>query len=113
MGVIVFSYKKSDYDDKAQSFLKYFYSSITKNKRLSIQVNTKEVYNSYLTRLKSLGCKIINSKIENGEIIKFYEGSTIIINVRVATLKDEFASTKTFYTFSLFEKDDYYRNFTD
>lgn len=111
MGIIVLAYNKSNYDDKAQSFIKYYYSNKSKNKRLNIQVNKKDIYNLYLTKLKSLGYKILNSKIENGEIIKIYEGKTIIIEITVATQKDGLENTKTYYNFFLVEKDDYYANF--
>ncbi|WP_433812093.1 hypothetical protein [Flavobacterium johnsoniae] len=110
LGLVTFAFDKSNYDDKAQSFLRYFYSDKSESKRIQIQVNKKEIYNSYLTKLKSLEYKIINSKIENGKIIKIYEGAKIIIEIRIATQKEGLDNTKTYYTLFFVEKDDYYRN---
>jgi hypothetical protein len=72
MGTATFAYKKSNYDDAAQSFLYFIYSGYSDRKRIGLQINKVEIYNSYLSRLKNLGCLLIDSKIKDGEIIKVY-----------------------------------------
>jgi len=111
LGTMTFAYKKSEYDDKAQSFLNYYYSPITGRKRLNIQINKKENYNLYLSKLKTLGVRIITSKIKDGEIYKTYQGPTTTIQVVVAT-QSEYSSTKTTYSFFILDNEDYVINFS-
>lgn len=110
LGNVVFAYKKNAYDDSAQAFIKYFYNDDFSTVRVNIQVAKKETYNSYLARLKSLGCKLINSSIKDNEILKVYKGATTTILVTIGTQKNEFESTNTFYNFFVVENLDYMLN---
>ena len=113
LGDVVFVYKKNEYDDSAQAFIKYFYNDDFSTVRVNMQVARKEIYNLYLARIKSLGCKLIKSSIEDNEIIKIYKGATTTILVTIATQKDEFESTKTFYNFFIVENLDYMLNISE
>ncbi|UOK42171.1 MULTISPECIES: hypothetical protein [Flavobacterium] len=110
LGSATFAYKKSTYDDKAQSFITYFYSDNSSEKKMSVQVNSKEKYTSYLARIKALGCKLIDSEMSEGSLIKTYQGLTTTFKIEITTTVDDFSSsTKTVYFFILIDNE-YYNN---
>lgn len=105
-GSATFAYKKSSYDDKAQSFITYYYSEDNNEKRLSIQIVNKATYNAFLNRVKALGCKLINSEISDGSIIKTYKGQSTTIKIGISTTKEEFSeTTRTYYSFLFTENE--------
>lgn len=111
LGKVVFSYDKNNFNDEAQSFINYYYSEETNRKRIGIQLTKTEKYNDFITKIKSFGCKVIDSRIEENQIVKVYQGSTITFEVRVTTQKNDFNSTNTSYLVFIFENDDYNINF--
>ena len=113
MGNATFTYKKNDYDDTAQSFLNFLYSSYSLRKRITIQVNKVEAYNSYISRIKSLGCKLVNSKIKEGDIVKIYRGPSTTFQITTSTVTNDFNSRKTVYHFLICDNDDYIENFLE
>ena len=106
MGIANFAFEKSSYNDRAQAFMTYYYSSHSGRTRLDLQVHKKDIYTGYINRLKALGCKLIKSKIEDNKIIKVYRGKTTTIEISVATQKDSFGSTETAYHFFITENED-------
>jgi hypothetical protein len=108
LGNISFAYNKGIYDDKAESFINYYYSSISNlYNRISIQVNKVSNYNIYIARIKALGYKLQKSFIEDGDLVKVYQSSNTTIKVSTSTQNDDFISTKTSYTFSILNTLDY------
>lgn len=94
------------------SILTYFYSQNSYRKRISIQITNKEKYNNYISKIKTLGFKLKNSKVVEGEILKLYQGKTTTIEIRVAN--DKFLNTGiVFYTFFIVDNLDYQNNFSD
>ncbi|MCB9823340.1 hypothetical protein H6802_00025 [Candidatus Nomurabacteria bacterium] len=85
LGKATFTYNKSDMSDIAESFLTFFYSNYSDKTRISIQVNKKAKYNEYINAIKSFGCKLIKSKVENGNIVKVYRGATTTFEVTSST----------------------------
>jgi hypothetical protein len=113
MGTATFAYKKSEFDDTAQSFLYFMYSGFSERRRLALQINRVETYNAYLSRVKSLGCNLVESKISDGDIVKIYRGQTTTIQITTSTVKNDFDSKKTVYNFFICENEDYIRNFQE
>ena len=114
LGNARFAYGKSNYDDKAEAFIKYLYSENTGRKRISLQIHKKDKYNLYLARIKTLGCKLIKSKISDNGIEKIYQGATTTFIIDVKTQSEEYSSaTKTIYHFFIIENSDYEVNFKD
>ena len=114
LGNARFAYGKSNYDDKAEAFIKYLYSETTGRKRISLQIHKKDKYNLYLARIKTLGCKLIKSKISDNGIEKIYQGATTTFIIDVKTQSEEYSSaTKTIYHFFIIENSDYEVNFKD
>ena len=114
LGNARFAYGKSNYDDKAEAFIKYLYSENTGRKRISLQIHKKDKYNLYLARIKTLGCKLIKSKISDNGIEKIYQGATTTFIIDVKTQSEEFSSsTKTIYHFFIIENSDYELNYKD
>lgn len=85
LGNATFTYNKSDMSDLAESFLIYYYSSYSDKTRISIQVNKKLKYNEYINSIKGYGCKLINSEIKDGRIVKVYRGATTTFRVSSST----------------------------
>jgi len=109
MGTLSFAYNKSNYDDKAESFLQYYYNNeSTSRNRINIQVNKASNYNNYIIRIKSLGFKLQNSFVEDGDLVKVYEKNGITIKINTSTQKDDFSSTKTTYSFFVLSTSSYY-----
>ena len=112
LGEATFAFNKSSYEDKAESFLSYMYSDVRERKRIDIQISKKDKYNLYLARIKSLGCKLIDSKISDGSIKKAYQGATTTFIVTISTQED-FQSTKTVYHILIVDNIDYRVNFQE
>jgi len=110
LGTVTFAYNKSSYGDKAESFLYYLYSDT--RSRVSIQVHDKNKYNEYLKSVKTLGYKLIASKMEEDTIDKVYQNNstTIIISI---TAKDNYGTTSTVYSYFVVSNDDYDYNFKE
>jgi len=112
LGSATFAYKKNNYDETAQSFINFLYSDFGR-RRIGIQVNKVESYNAYVTRIKALGCKLVDSKIKDGEIIKIYMGPTTTFKISTSTVKNDFDSRKTIYYVFIIDNDDYQLNFSE
>lgn len=110
LGSATFTYNKGNYDDKAESFFIYAYSNTTGRNRVSLQILKNEIYNSYLNRIKSLGCKLLKSEVKDGDINKIYKGSTTTFIVKISTNKENDAS-KTMYYFLILDNEDYILNY--
>ena len=106
LGKVFFVYQKSEYNDRGQSFIYYFYSDDSDLKRLEIQVFKKEIYSAYLKQLSALGCKLITSKVIDGNIVKFYQGKTTTFEIQIIA-KPENGNTENWYRIVAFANKDY------
>jgi hypothetical protein len=107
LGNATFTYNKSDISDGAESFLTFYYSDNSDVTRIWIQVNRKIKYNEYINSIKSYGCKLINSKIEDGKIIKVYRGATTTFRVTSSTGSNYYNEEKAIWIIFLVSNDDY------
>lgn len=98
LGYIIFSYQKSTLNDKAISFLTFYFNEYNDDKRVKIQVNSSSKYNEYLSVVKSLGCKLISSHVTDGDLVKVYQGATKTFIITTSTMKDVL-ETKTTWEF--------------
>lgn len=112
LGMMNFAYKKSLYNDRAESFLHYYIDLYGTGCMVNIQLLDKTKYIQYLNRIKALGCKLVDSKFENSAIEKTYRGSTttIIVSVR-NTVKDNSYSIKPAYYFTILSNSNYKTNY--
>jgi hypothetical protein len=85
LGYATFTYNKSNMSDLAESFFSFYYSSYSDEKRIFIQVNNKAKYNEYMNSIKGYGCKLIDSKIEDGKIVKIYRGASTTFKISSST----------------------------
>lgn len=108
-----FSYSKSQYNNKAESFITYSYSQLSETKRIQIQIHEVEIYNKYLNRIKSYGCKLIKSTMEDGILIKYYQGKTTTFQILVGTQVDDFEAKHSIYSIRLISNEDYKINFNN
>ncbi len=104
-GELTFAYKKSEYNDKATSFISFLYSDNEGN-RITIQINKKEKYNEYISQIKKWGGKIYDSFVKEKVFRKIYQDSTMTYStmtyiVQSSAKKDNFSSSKTIYGISI------------
>ncbi|MDR2206618.1 MAG: hypothetical protein LBE36_10760 [Flavobacteriaceae bacterium] len=103
----LFAYNKGHDSDKAESFISYFPSLLSDNALMvEIQIHNPNKYTSYLNRIKSFGCKLIDSYTKNKEIVKIYQGATTTFMIRVYT-KYEYFSTTTLYEITIVSNEIY------
>jgi len=107
LGNATFTYKKSDISDLAESFLILYYSSYSDKTRISIQVNNRIKYNEYMNAIKGYGCKLIDSKIEEGIIVKIYRGATTTFIVLSSTSSNFYNEETAVWFISIASNEDY------
>ncbi len=106
-GHATFTYNKSDMSDLAESFLNYYYSSYSDKTRISIQVNKKLKYNEYINSIKGYGCKLINSEIEDGRIVKVYRDATTTFRVYSSTSSNSYNEETAVWFIFIASNEDY------
>lgn len=112
MGRASFAYNKNQYNDFAESFFAYFYSSSgDEYNRILLQISTQPKYNLYLNKIKSYGCKIIKSRIVDGEVEKVYQGKTTTFIIKISTQKGDYNTTKTLYELVIMDNFEYHVNY--
>lgn len=107
LGKAIFTYNKSGMSNKAESFLIFFYDNYSDKTRISIQVHIKTKYNEYINAIKSFGCKLIKSKVENGDIVKVYRGATTTFKVTSSTSTNIYNAESAIWTLSIITNEDY------
>ena len=117
MGSATFAFNKKNYNDEAESFLEFLYDNSESeelcNHKIIIQFFDKAKYSSYINRFKSLGCKLIKSKIEDGNIIKIYQGPTTTFQITIIADQDELGTTITRYNLFVMGNVDYFIYYDD
>ncbi|EKT3967366.1 hypothetical protein NTJ12_002454 [Flavobacterium psychrophilum] len=117
MGTATFTFNKMEYNDEASAFLEFYYDNSENeelcNHKINLQFFDKAKYNNYVIRLKSLGCKLIKSKIENGNIVKIYQGSTTTFQISIVSEKDLLGTTNTTYNLFIMDNVDYFINYDE
>lgn len=117
MGSATFAFNKRDFSDEAESFFEYIYDNSENeelcNHKIILQFFDKKRYNNYINRFKSLGCKLIKSKIENGNIVKIYQGSTTTFQISIIADKNELGTTNTRYNLFIIGNVDYFIYYDD
>ncbi|MCB6089714.1 hypothetical protein LIS90_13760 [Flavobacterium psychrophilum] len=115
MGTATFTFNKMEYNDEASAFLEFYYDNSENEKlcnhKINLQFFDKAKYNNYVIRLKSLGCKLIKSKIEDGNIVKIYQGSTTTFQISIVSEKDLLGTTNTTYNLFIMDNVDYFINY--
>lgn len=107
LGIISYTYKKEYTSDNAESFLNYIYSETYSVYRIAIQVHKLNVINSYINQIKGWGGKLIDSYIEDGNMIKIYQGSTMTYKVITYTQDNDYGGTITIYNLIIYTNEDF------
>lgn len=80
--------------------------------RVSMLITQKEVYSQYLSKMISLNHRLIKAELENGDIIKVYQGKKNTLKVTVLTNKSNYSSSNlNTYNFLILSNEDYNLNF--
>ena len=112
MAAVIFSYNKSNLEDKAESFFYFYYDEDSKiPNEISLQINLVTKYNLFLSRLKSLGYKLQNSEVLENGLVKNFKLNKNFIKVisSVSKTKDILSVRNTNYFF-YFSKQNEYQN---
>lgn len=107
LGSLLYSSNRNSYDDKAKSFIRYFYSNDLNTKVFSIQFQSSSVLNKYVNQIKTWGGKLQKSYVEDGAIVKIYRGSTMTYKVVTDTQSNDFGSTITFFVLYIYTNEDF------
>ena len=107
LGNATFTYNKSDMSSRAESFMTFYYSGYSDKTRISIQVNKKIKYNEYINSIKTYGCKLINSKVEEGKIVKIYRGATTTFEVTSSTSSNFYNEETAVWNIFIVSNEDY------
>ncbi len=91
----------------AESFLTFFYSKFSDNKRVKIEVHKKEKYTEYVNTIKGYGCKMISSRVENGRIVKVYRGATTTFEIQTESSENIYNEETAGWSFFIASNDDY------
>ena len=111
LGTVLFASKPNYH--YLQPVIMYLYSS-TDVVRISITGVKKDRYDILLARIKSLGYKLISSKMSRDTLIKIYQGPTLTFEISVDNIKDGTDPLNVnAYTITIFENNDYERNKAD
>jgi len=107
---VSFTYDYTQKNDWAQSYITiYLYKD--KISMVTIQILEKERFNKYLNNVKSLGGKLIESKLTENVINRFYENGTTIFSFSIHTNNDIRNPAKNIYLLSLFKNKNFYYNY--
>lgn len=88
--------------------IEYITNNDSRNSRISIHISQKETYSEYVTKIISLGYKLIKAEVENGDIVKVYQNKKITIKVTTITDKTNYSSaTINTYKFLILSNEDY------
>ncbi|GGE97643.1 hypothetical protein SAMN05443634_106197 [Chishuiella changwenlii] len=107
LGSLTYAFGKSNYDDEALSFIKYYYSNYSTTKRIGIQIHKSSILNVFVNQIKSWGGKLYNSYVDDGAIIKIYRGSTMTYKVHTDTQSSDYGGTNTIYTLVIYTNEDF------
>ncbi|QTV04864.1 hypothetical protein [Faecalibacter bovis] len=102
----IYTYKKSLYEDIAESFLHYNYSTYNDRITVGIQVNSNTKLNTYVNQIKAWGGKLVKSYIEDGEVIKIYQGSTMTYIISTSSQTNNFDALQTYHFISIITNED-------
>lgn len=105
LGRAVFTYKKPSFNNLTEPLIGYYYND--NYKIVSFMYIKKELYISYLARIKALGFKLIKSDILGENIEKIYKGATVILKISISNDKE--SKPQTVYRIDFYEYA-YYKN---
>lgn len=104
--LVTYTYKRSLYDDKAESFL--YYANYFGYVSITIQVHTTIKYNEYLNKVKSYGAQLVDTHVTDEGISKVYRGKTVTFKITTSTQERGYEmGTSTIYKFSLYDNEMY------
>lgn len=96
--------------NNSESIIDYLINK--KTKRILIQIRQKDVYSQYLSKLLSTGYLLIKSGLENGNIVKVYQGKKNSVKVTLASDKMNYSTeSNTTFVFLIMSNEDYQLNF--
>ena len=88
------------------SIITIYYSKNPTRNRIDYQISSQEKYINAIKTIKANDYKLIDSKIVNGKLVKWYKNSSLTIEITIST---EFLeeSGLTFYSFLIADNTDY------
>lgn len=106
---IAFSYNQNEYTNSAESFIT-IYSFINEGESqnwVNVEFNSKEKYNDYIAKIKSYGCKLIDSEMTEDGFKKVYQGITTTFSIEISASEDRHNNSGFKYYFLIVNNTDY------
>ena len=108
--------QKSDYNrlfnTTTGSSIDHISSNDSQINRISMLITQKDVYSQYISKMISSSHRLIKSELENGDIIKVYQGKKNTIKVTILTNKSNYSSSDSnTYNFLILSNEDYNLSF--
>lgn len=107
-GTITFSYLKNDFNNDGVAFITLYYQEdLPPLNRIIYEFADKRIYSTALARIKTLGGKLLSTKVTGDMLSKVYKVNKNVINVLTSTEKDDAEVLKTRYKFMVYDAQDY------
>lgn len=110
LGISRFVYLPKGSYNFAESFLNFYYNTF-KESRIHIQVSNQSKYLEYLEAAKKIAIIPVYSKIDNGNLVKIYVGSTTTFEFTTSNTRSSSGEIVSIWKLLIAENEDYYDNF--
>lgn len=110
LGSAEFVYGSNGDFDYAESFLRFYYRVYGEN-RIGIQIGKSQKATEYLEAIKRFAPSPINTKVENGNLIKIYVGATTTFELTTTKSRNKFGDDLASWNLFIVENEDYGEEF--
>lgn len=111
--LVIFAYRRNEYNKHADSFLSYYNYENNDSKRVHIQIRNKQIYSNYIARLKINGFKLIKNLLKDNKIEKVYQNTKTTVLIIVSDeINDSTLKPFTNYSLSAMSNHEYELNFS-
>lgn len=110
LGMAHFVYGTAGDFDYAESFLTFYYPVYGEN-RIGIQIGKSQKATEYLEAIKRFAPSPINTKVENGNLIKIYAGATTTFEFTTTKTRNSFGDDLASWFLFIVENEDYETQF--
>ncbi len=80
-----------------ESFISYYFSTEGVG-LISVGFYKREEYSQYLAEIKKIGCDMVDSRMEDGDIVKYYSNASLYFKIITSTTENSFGEKSTFFS---------------
>lgn len=112
LGHAEFVYGAEDDFQFAEAFLSFLYGTDSES-RVVIQFSKLSKYRDYLTEVKGFSPTLIKNNIEEGNLVKVYQGKTTTFIFTSATTENKFGGDMPSWTLAIMDNESYNLNYSE